>query len=474
MATIKLTRQQKTRRRQRKLRRPETFRLTLKLVWHWFLLGLFPDLELATRLSGTDTISGSQVTLGEIARRFGAAYEARHGHRMRPEEVRTLRALAACRTAVCGWHRYRCDHCGHEVVVYNSCGDGHCPGCQNAKRAQWLDKRRSQLLPVPYFHTIIPLPSELSRLAPYNRKLIYDLLFSKAAETLKEVAASHGLARIGFFAVLHTWGQKLQGHVHLHIVVVGGGLSTDRKQWTTARDNFFLPVPVLRLVFRAKMLEALLNAYEEGQLHFGGELKHLAKRNNFLPWWGRLLEKDWVVHVKPPFGDTPDLVLKYLARYVYRVGISNGRLLELNGDQVTFSYRDYSQPGHPEKQMALPVDQFLGRFLQHVLPRGFMRVRHFGFLGGPSANQQLEHIRRLIHAQSKPHPSAATERHPPMNNKDDLGSDADVPSSLLICPQCGAGLLQEIAVGPRQQCRALWPVLWDLFPSWPVQAEDSS
>jgi hypothetical protein len=149
-------------------------------------------------------------------------------------------------------------------------------------------------------------------------------------------------------------------------------------------------------------------------------------------------------------------------------------LLELNGDQVTFSYRDYSKPGHPERQMALPVDQFLGRFLQHVLPRGFMRVRHFGFLGGPSANQQLEHIRRLIDAQSKPHPSAATEHHAPTNNKDDVRSDAEVPFSLLVCPQCGVGPLQEIAAGPRQQCRALWPVLWDLFPSWTVQAEDSS
>jgi hypothetical protein len=181
-----------------------------------------------------------------------------------------------------------------------------------------------------------------------------------------------------------------------------------------------------------------------------------------------------VVHVKPPFGDTPDLVLKYLARYVYRVGISNGRLLELNGDQVTFSYRDYSQPGHPEKQMTLPVHQFLSRFLQHVMPRGFMRVRHFGFLGGPNAAQQLEYIRRLIDAQTEPRPSAATEHHAPMNHKDDLPSDADVPFSFSVCPQCGAGPLQEIAVGPRQQCRALWPVLWDLFPSWSVQAEDSS
>jgi hypothetical protein len=472
--TIGRDRPRKTRRRQNKLLRTEAFRLTRKLVWHWFLLGRFPDLELAGRLSGSDKISDSQLTLGEIARRFGAAYEARHGHRMRPEELRTLRALAACRTAVCGWHRYRCDQCGHVVVVYNSCGDGHCPGCQNAKRARWLDQRRGQLLPVPYFHTIVPLPRELSRLALYNRRLIYDLLFLKAAETLKQVAASHGMARIGFFAVLHTWGQKLSGHVHLHIVVVGGGLSADGKQWTTARDNFFLPVPTLRLVFRAKMLEALLNAYEAGQLHFDGKLKHLAKRNNFLPWWGRLLQKNWVVHVKPPFGDTPDLVLKYLARYVYRVGISNGRLLELNDDQVTFSYRDYSEPGYPEKQMTLSVDQFLGRFLQHVMPRGFMRVRHFGFLGGPSAAQQLGHIRRLIDAQSRTRPSAATERDAPIDNKDDLRSDADSESSWLVCPKCGVGPLREVEAGARQQCRELWPVLWSLFPSWSVQAEDSS
>jgi hypothetical protein len=469
MTTIRLAHQRKT-------RRPEAFRLTLKLVWQWFFLGLFPDLELAGRLSAADTISGPQLTLGEIARRFGAAYEARHGHRMRPEEVRTLRALAACRTAVCGWHRYRCDQCGHEVVAYNSCGDGHCPGCQNAKRAQWLEKRRCQLLPVPYFHTIVPLPSELSWLALYNRQFIYDLLFAKAAEMLKEVAASHGLARIGFFAVLHTWGQKLQQHVHLHLVVVGGGLSADDTQWTTARDNYFLPVPILRSVFRAKMLDALLDAYEEGQLHFGGELKHLAKRSNFLRWWGQLLQKDWVVHVKPPFGNTPDLVLKYLARYVYRVGISNRRLLELNGDQVTFSYRDYTEEGHPEKPMTLPAERFLDHFLQHVLPRGFMRVRYYGFLGGPHAAKRVQAIRKLIAAQSPP-PEAEGEpsQTPALPHERPVPDSPDpAPSWPEVCPMCGAGPMREVATGPRQQCRALWPVLWDLFPSWPVQAENSS
>jgi hypothetical protein len=449
----------------------EAIHTVVKLTWKWFEQGLLPDLHFGSRWSAASTISGPELTVGEIARRFGATYLKQHGHHLRGEEIRILHSLAACRTGLCGWHRYRCDECGHEVTAYNSCGDGHCPGCQHAKRGQWLEKRRCQLLPAPYFHTIVPLPSELSRLALYNRRLIYNLLFSKAAETLREVAASHGLARIGFFAVLHTWGQKLQHHVHLHIVMVGGGLSADGTQWTTARDNYFLPIPILRLVFRAKMLEALMDAYEEGQLHFGGELKHLAKPSNFLQWWGQLLQKDWVVHVKPPFGAKPDRVLKYLARYVYRVGISNGRLLELKGDQVTFSYRDYTEENQPEKQTTLPAEQFLGRFLQHVLPPGFMRIRHYGFLGGPYAAKRIKAIRELIASTQgetqTPTASLAEEHQPP---------DSGDPSSLSsrVCPKCGVGLMQEILCKPRFSCRPLWKVLWYLFPSWPLEPDDSS
>ena len=365
-----------------------------------------------------------------------------------------------------------------------TCRDRHCPGCQNAKRAAWLDKRRGQLLAVPYFHTIVPLPSDLSRLALDNRRLIFGLLFSKVAETLKEVAASHGLGRIGFFAVLHTWGQKLQHHVHLHLVVVGGGLSSDRQQWTTARDNFFLPVPVLRLVFRAKMLGALLEAYEEGRLTFSGELKHLAQRPAFQQWWGRLLCKDWVVHVKPPIAGGPDRVLKYLARYVYRVGISNGRLLELSGDQVTFSYRDYSQEGHPEKPLTLSADQFLGQFLQHVLPPGFVRIRYYGFLGGPHAAKRIEAIRELIanpsgdrgaepttstDAQSESFQTAASLHQHQLPDSTD-----PTPSWPGLCPQCGAGPMREISARSRFVCRELWSVLWHVFPSWPLEPDDSS
>ena len=305
-------------------------------------------------------------------------------------------------------------------------------------------------------------------------------MFDKAAETLKRVAATHGLARIGFFGVLHTWGQKPQHHVHLHFVVVAGGLSRDRTQWIATPENYFLPVPILRGVFRAKMLDALWEAYEQGRLQLSGPLANLSKPAKFQRWWSGLLSKDWVVHIKPPFAGDTERVLKYLARYVCRVGISNGRILKLHGDQVTFSYRDYSEPGHPEKQLTLSADKFLSRFLQHVLPRGFRRVRHYGFLGGPRARQQLDHIRSLIASQDKESkldrasPQPAQHEAPPAAKDAQrlLSHDSSQPSPR-ACPRCG-GPLDTIAVMPREQCRKLWPQFWHFFPSWFVQADDTS
>jgi hypothetical protein len=259
-----------------------------------------------------------------------------------------------------------------------------------------LAARRRQLLPVPYFHVIVPLPRQLSQLALFNRKLVFEMLFANVQATLKEVARRQcRLTEIGYLAVLHTWGQRLQHHVHLHLIVAGGG-ATDNGQWKTLGENFFLPVEVLRTVFRAKMLQAMLEAYEAGKLNWVGPFSHLADRRAFCQFYGQLLGKEWVVHVKPPVRGDPDIVLKYLARYVYRAGISNRRLLKLQGDQVTFSYKDYAEEDCPEKEMQVSAEQLLDLFLQHVSPRGFKRIRYVGFWSGPRASQRIAAIRRQL------------------------------------------------------------------------------
>ena len=422
--------------------------------------------------------------MGEIARRFGADYERRRWGRMRGEELCALRSLAACRTAFCGWRRYRCKRCGQSSTAYNSCGNRDCPGCQNGKRAAWLAARRCQLLAVPYFHVIVPLPRRLSQLALFNRELIFEMLFAKVQATLQEVARSQcGLTEIGYLAVLHTWGQRLQQHVHLHLIVAGGGV-TENGQWKTLSENYFLPVEVLWTVFRAKMLQAVLEAYEADKLKLIGPFSHLAERREFYQFYGRLLTKKWVVHVKPPLHGDPEVVLKYLARYVYRVGISNSRLLKLQGDQVTFSYKDYAEEGCPEKEMQVSAEQLLDLFLQHVSPKGFKRIRYVGFWSGPRASQRIAAIRKQLTGDSgsqETSPSKHTCGSAPADS-----SDHDMPfekqpaelSNVAItaptCPHCGSTDLEMIDVRERYKCDWMWSCQWDLFPSWPSKIQDSS
>lgn len=456
-------------------------------MWSWFVAAALPDLSLAVRLRKPSTLEEAAVTMGEIARRFGASYEEHHRGQMRDEEFRTLRSMAACRTALCGWRRYLCKACGRSSTAYNSCGNRDCPGCQNGKRAAWLAARRRQLLPVPYFHVIVPLPHDLSVLALCNRELMFEMLFANVQATLKEVARRQcGLTEIGYVAVLHTWGQRLQHHVHLHLIVAGGGI-TENGQWKTLSENYFLPIEVLRTVFRAKMLQALLDAHASGKLHFAGPLTSLANWPRFCQFYGQMFEKEWVVHVKPPVHGDPDIVLKYLARYVYRVGISNSRLLKLEGDQVTFSYKDYAKEGSPEETMRVPVEQLLELFLQHVSPQGFKRIRYVGFWSGPQASQRIAAIREQLTCD--PARQQVDDRSPNEDARCPIAADSTEQNihaekapaerspcagTAPACPHCGSTDLQQIEIRDRHECRWMWENPWEVFPPWQRTTTDTS
>jgi len=320
----------------------------------------------------------------------------RKGTPLSPAQRRVLRDITSCRTAALGGHLEQCDQCGHQQIAYNSCRNRHCPKCQAAARAEWLDERAAELLPVEYYHVVFTLPDQLGPLALQNKRVIYGLLFKAASETLTEIAADprHLGAQIGFLAVLHTWGQTLQHHPHLHCVVPGGGLSPDHSKWVACRKGFFLPVKVLSRLFRRKLLSDLRAKFEEGELLCLGQLIQLAQKDHFEKLLDELCRIEWVVYAKPPFGG-PEQVLKYLARYTHRVAISNHRLLELSDGRVSFSYKDYAA-GNLTKTMTLDVCEFTRRFLLHVLPRGFVRIRHYGFLANRCRQEKLELCRRRI------------------------------------------------------------------------------
>jgi Putative transposase/Transposase zinc-binding domain len=297
---------------------------------------------------------------------------------------KVLLAILRCRTALLGGHRDRCSDCGHVAISYNSCGNRHCPKCQGNARLRWLAARERELLPTRYVHAVFTLPRELAPLALQNKKVIFNLLFHASAETLLEVARDprHLGAEIGFFTVLHTWDQRLQFHPHAHCVLAAGGLSPDHTRWISSSRRFFLPIKVLSRVFRGKFVAGLTAAFRAGTLQFHGSVLHLAKPRAFAAWLRTLFRHDWVVYAKRPFGG-PEHALRYLGAYTHRVAISNHRLVALEDGNVTFRWRD-SAHGNKKKLMRLPVAEFLRRFLLHLLPRGFVRIRHFGFL----ANRQ--------------------------------------------------------------------------------------
>lgn len=339
-------------------------------------------------------MDGHRPQVADVFRIFGAAYLAEHP--ASSDQRRVLRAVQSCKTAALGGHKSKCDQCGHEEFFYNSCRNRHCPKCQGSARAKWLTDRTSELLETPYFHVVFTLPDALGPIGLQNKSVLYAILFRAAAETLLEIASNpkHLGAQIGFLAVLHTWGQRLDHHPHVHCVVPGGGLSQDRSSWVSSSDSFFLPVRVLSRLFRGKFLAYLRGALEQGRLKFHGELIKLQEDSQWKAFLHGLSRIEWVVYAKPPFGG-PLQVLKYLARYTHRVAISDQRLVSVKDGRVTFRYKDY-RCGNTERTMTLNATEFIRRFLQHVLPGSFHRIRYYGFLSNRTRRQNVELARKLL------------------------------------------------------------------------------
>jgi len=333
------------------------------------------------------------LEVADIFRQQG--YDFRLTHTLSPEQRRVMRAIEQCRTASLGGHVEQCDACGHQRIAYNSCRNRHCPKCQSLAKARWLQARLADLLPVEYFHVVFTLPEQLAAVALQNKRVVYNLLFAAAAETLRTIAADprHLGADIGFLAVLHTWDQTLRHHPHLHCVVPGGGLSLTSEDWRSCRRGFFLPVKVLARLFRRLFLEGLERAYEKGKLSFHGACAFLTKPTAFNRLLKSVHAREWWVYAKRPFGG-PTQVLAYLGRYTHRVAISNHRLLSLQHGKVTFSWRD-SRHGQVQSTMTLSADEFMRRFLLHVLPRGFQRIRQFGLLANRRRGE-LARCRQLL------------------------------------------------------------------------------
>jgi len=364
------------------------------------------------------------LEVADIIRAAGELFIEQNRHWLCWKHVKILRAIERCRTAALGGHLDECTRCGHRAISFNSCRNRHCPKCQTAARDRWIAARQKELLPTRYLHVVFTLPGRLSPLVLQNKKIIYDLLFRTSAETLLEVARNpeHLGVEIGFFSVLHTWSQKLTAHPHVHCVVPAGGLSPDHARWIRSRDNYFLPKKVLAELFRGKFVDALKEAFQNGQLHFHGDLKLLAQPEIFAAWLRPLHRQDWVVYLKRPFGG-PAYVVHYLGRYTHRVAISNHRLVSFKDGQVTFRWRD-SAHHNEQKLMTLSVDEFLRRFLLHILPKGFVRIRNFGFLANRRRSTLLPLCFQLL----------GTTPQPPAEEHSSSTEDA---AELYRCPHCG-------------------------------------
>jgi hypothetical protein len=368
-------------------------------------------------------VSRPPFEVADIVRQHGDRFLDAHHAWVTGQHRRVLRAIAQCRTAALGGHRDRCDQCAHPALSYNSCRDRHCPKCLTAARNAWVAAREQELLPVGYVHLVFTLPEPLARLALVNKRVVYDLLFQAAAETLQQVAANPKRlgGDIGGLMVLHTWGQRLQHHPHVHCVVPMGGLAPDGARWIHARPRFFLPIPVLRKLFRGKLVAGIRDAFRHGRLHLPGRLESLNTAVAFSAFLRSLYRQTWVVYAKPPFG-SPAHVLHYLARYTHRVAIANHRLVDVTDDTVSFRWKDYRH-GSQVRTLTLDVDEFLRRFLQHVLPKHFVRIRYFGFLASRCRTPQLAQCRQAL----------AAIPMPPADSMPAQRSRASWP-----CPRCGA------------------------------------
>lgn len=393
------------------------------------------------------------LEVADVIRAFGAGFEAEYGHTLSAARQQAMRAIVRCRTAALGGHVEACDDCGHRRVAYNSCRNRNCPKCQAAARAAWLDRQAEDLLPVEYFHVVFTLPNAIGPVALQNPRLVYGALFQAAAESMTELAADPKRlgAEIGFLAVLHTWGQTLGLHPHVHCVVPGGGLSPDGRRWVSCRPGFFLPVKPLSRLFRGKFLAIVTELYTRGQLTLAGGQKELAEPGRFARWIGELRETEWVVYAKRPFGG-PEQVLKYLARYTHRVAISNHRLVSMDDETVSFRWKDYADANTP-KVMRVDGVEFVRRFLQHVLPSGFVRIRHFGFLANRCRDEKLARCRALLGAPL-PVPTVELPDEPPIETiitERAVDGDAGVVlGSPRCCPICRVGRMIVVETIPRQ------------------------
>ena len=378
--------------------------------------------------------------LADVFRRHGESYERANAGHLGRVERRVIGAITACRTAALGGHVEQCDDCGLTRVAYNSCRNRHCGKCQAAARAEWLAARQSELLPVPYFHVVFTLPPAAAEIAFQNKQTVYGLLMRAAAEALMTLAAEQLGARIGLIAVLHTWGQTLTHHPHVHCLVPGGGVALDGRRWVACKPNFLLSVRALSKTFRRLFLDRLAAAFRRGELGFFGELAPLADPGAFAERVCALRQSPFVVYAKPPFGG-PERVLAYLARYTHRTAIANSRIVAVDDDHVTFSYKDYRRGGR-RGVMRLAPHEFIRRFLLHVLPDGFHRIRHYGFLASADRAHNLERVRALASAKS-----TAKSAKGPAGLADPQPQPKADDRALAPCPDCG-GRMRRVSLVP--------------------------
>ena len=397
-------------------------------------------------------MGAGSLEVADVFRRYGEAYCQRHGASLSTAQRRAMTAIELCRTSALGGHVEQCDSCGHRRIWYNSCRSRSCPKCQSLARAQWLEDRQAELLDTEYFHVVFTVPQEIASIGYQNKAEVYDILFRAAADTLRTIAADpeHLGAEIGFFGILHSWGQNLLFRPHLHFVVPGGGISLDGTRWIACRPGFFLPVRVLSRLFRGLFLAYLEKAFLAGKLTFAASLQHLSERAEFLRQLAPVRTIEWVVYAKPPFAG-PQQVLDYVGRYTHRIAISNDRLLAIDDDKVRFRWRDYRN-NNRLGTMTLTAEEFIRRFLLHVLPEGFQRIRYYGFLCNRYREQKLAHCRELLGMAKDP--SVACDR------SDDYRDhyEAVMGVSLKECPVCHRGRMILLDVIPRSQTRSHY---WD-------------
>lgn len=382
----------------------------------------------------------TSLEVADIFRSAGPAYRTTHTGHLNLVQLKVMTAIENCRTAAMGGHVEACEDCGHWRIAYNSCRNRHCPKCQGAAARVWLAEREADLLPVGYFHVVFTLPAEIADIAFQNKAVIYDLLFKAASETMMIIAADpkHLGARIGITAVLHTWGSAMTHHPHVHMIVPGGGIAPDGKRWISSRPAFLLPVRVLGSLFRRLFLTRLMALHQSGKLGFFGHLAQLADKRAFLRHVSPVRKKRWVVYAKPPFGG-PEAVLAYLSRYTHRVAISNRRLIAFGRSGVTFRFKDYRRDGPDRQQiMTLATDEFIRRFLLHVLPKGFHRIRHYGLLASSVHKTSIALARQLLNVAPPPDDAEAVE-------------PVDVRPP---CPCCGGHMVVIEAFERWQQPRA--------------------